>query len=140
MGEILNLDFLLEPVKPAGKVVLLGKEYELMQADLMENFLTLLALGEKVQSEMQSTDDSAENQVARIAERMEQLRADLRSMVRVLVPGMSDELLREKFPKLEQLRMLFTSLAIEVEKGLPESVKKNSARAAAAATESAKTP
>lgn len=148
-NNAVSLDFLLEPVKPAGKVTLLGVEYELMRADLMENFLILMAMVEHLKSEFTLTEtragenpESASNEVQKIADKMEEIRVSLRRMIRILLPGMSEDLIAEHFPKLEQLQALFSRLLMEVQNGLPESVKKNSESeaitAATAGTEAAK--
>lgn len=121
--NILDLDFLLEPVKPARRVVLLGVEYALFSADLMENFLTFVAMTERVGASLKTAEGS--DSPVDIAASMESLRTELRSMIRVLVPDMPEALLREKFPKLDQLQKLFTLLTIEVTENLPASVKKN---------------
>ena len=119
--KVLSLDFLLEPVKPVGYVELLGETYELMSADLMENFLTLVAMSERV-----SADAKLESAGDNLPGQMEELRESLRSMIRVMVPDLPEKLLKEKFPKMGQLQKLFSLLLIEVTKTLPESVKKNS--------------
>lgn len=130
IGVFLDLDFLLEPTQPAGKVKLCGETYDLFKADIMENFLALMAMTEKAAAMPDAVTGAADSveAVKAIGETMENLRQELRNMIRVLVPGIPEKVLREKLPKLSQLQGAFTMLVSQANKQIPEHVKKNCER------------
>lgn len=124
-----NLDIFLEKPQAAGQVELCGETYELLHADIMENFLSILAMKDAISERftaLEQTGDSTENQSNSIVREMDELRTELRRMIRILVPGLPEDIIRDKFPKLEQLLAVFKELLNAAMESLPDSVKKNS--------------
>lgn len=121
MDNVTNLDFLLErESRGAGKVSLKGVEYDVLRVDTVEHFLTFMAVTEKIKAEMENVGSADQ-----LEERLEQMRAALRRMIRMFCPGMSEDFLKTEFHDLERLHKLFFVLVGQVEKSIPESVKKN---------------
>ena len=127
----LCLDFLVEEAKPLGRVTLAGIEYDLMSMDVVEDMMRLVAVCERAKAafeavEARTNSDDPGAEVERMTAVMGEVSGELRGMIRVLVPGLTDEVLKAKFPRVGQLLKVFTALVMEVQRQAPGVLKKNS--------------
>jgi len=120
MEQILDLDALLDqPIK--ARVKLGGKEYDLIQPGTVEDFLLLTAMGEKSQALMQESSPSVEL----VQESIDEIKTRMRRIIRLVVPGITDEDLQVACPDLAMLQRVMVVVLTAMRGALPETVKKN---------------
>lgn len=114
--KTVNLDFLIEKPVEVCSIEIGGSQYKVQAVKCVEDFLKLQAIVQKF-DQLKDLDEANE--------KVEEARLELVRLIRLFLPTMPEEKLKELFPTITGLTQFFISVLMTVTENFPESVKKN---------------